>query len=77
MLKTADTEGSLLGRDEVSSTTHSTIWQCGSYPSEWYYVGWVAFAGADRAVTMPLLSSLCNHEPSLKEALCCVGRQVF
>lgn len=34
MLKTAYTEGSLLGRDEVSFTTYYTIWQCGCYPSE-------------------------------------------
>lgn len=71
-VKTADTEGSLLGRAKASFTS-GAVWQCRCYPSEWNYVGWGCFAKSRQGSSMSsvtLFSCLHNHEPSLKESAC-------
>lgn len=73
MLRTADTEGSLLGRDEVSSTTTVLYGSVGATPQSGIVLDGLLLQ-KQTGQLLPCKSSLCNHEPSLKKAMHCAGR---
>jgi len=76
MLKTADTEWSLLGIDEVSSTTYCIDGSVGATHQSGIMLDGLLLQEQTRQ--LPCHSSLCNCEPSsLKETAYYAGRQVI